>query len=141
MKKHQKLAIDYLSRTRELLATSHASHSDIAYLAGIQQSWVVDFSRRNEKQASTMDVSCIARLHDWLILTELAAADSQWDPEDALIVLGEAALYVYRHRQNPQLGGLLTQNERAPVLKRAAARIDEFRARNSVPGPCCLENF
>jgi hypothetical protein len=76
-----------------------------------------------------MDVSRVARLHDWLVLTELAADDPLWGPEDALVHLGNAALYMYRHRQRPELGGLITQNERARIIKRATARLDAIRNR------------
>ena len=122
MKRRPNMMIDYELRTRELLQESRVPLPELADLAGVHPRIVERLARSSEESVVRIDASCISRLHDWLILTELASDAPLPAPTEALVALGNAALCI--QRQARRSDGLLIKNERAHVLVRAAARLN-----------------
>lgn len=123
MKERRNMPIDFVDRTRELLDSSLLGRDDIAHHTRLSRDWIEKFADCTDDEARHMDASFIARLHDWLILTELASARSLFGPDAAMLFFGQSAAYLYGQRQDPQNGGLITINERAHVLKAATKRM------------------
>jgi hypothetical protein len=87
---------DFVDRTRQLLADSRLGRDDIARHTRLSRTWIEGFAACTEAQARQMDASLIARLHDWLILTDLASAEPRFGPGEAILLLGQTADYLYR---------------------------------------------
>jgi hypothetical protein len=121
------MPIDIVDRTRELLASTSMSHDEIGYLTGLEKSWINRFERCAETLAPLEEASRIARLHDWLIVLELASGTPRFGPREALLRLGETAVYMYWQRQTTQRSGLLVNNECAAILAMAEARLAQLR--------------
>ena len=116
--------IDFIDRTRELLCDAKVSHDDIAFLSGLDKQWINRIKTCSEGAARREDASCIQKLHDWLIVLEVASGSPRFEPDEMLLHLGETAVYYYRHRQSD---GLFPTNEREHILQAASAQLKDMR--------------
>jgi hypothetical protein len=127
MRKLIEMHIDFVTRTRELLADRRESYSELAWHTDLDQKWIARFATCQEAEAKCMDASFVARLHDWLIVLELESSAPIFGPLEALLRFGPLAVYMYEQRQDPSDGGLLIQNERAHTLNAARATLTALR--------------
>jgi hypothetical protein len=132
MTKPTDMYLDIVDRTHELLEDPRESFSELAWHTGLDQKWIAQFACCTDDEAHRQDPSEVVMLFYWLILLELAADEQRFGPDEALLVYGEVAVYEYKQRHDPSISGLFNLNERAHIVKRAEARLEELRARARV---------
>jgi hypothetical protein len=119
--------VDFVDRTREFLADPRESFSELAWHTGLDQKWIKNFASCDETSAHRQDSSKVVLLYNWLILLELVAADSRFGPYEAMLLHGRVAVYEFRQLQQAATSGILIIGERAHVLKKAEARLEQLQ--------------
>ena len=128
MTKPKDMWIDFLDRTRELLCEAEVSTSELAFHTGLSQRWIDCIrSCTDDESAALDDASKLARLHDWLVVLELARPTPRFGPEPLLRSLGETAIALYEHRQRTASSGLIPISERESILRDAKAQLRQGR--------------
>lgn len=125
------LHLDILDRTKELMQSRLETIGDISFHTGLEVAWLTAFANRTLDQCRSMDVSNVCRLHDWLILLELACPIQRYGCDYAMQVIGDAACYLEKARLLDMISGLLPLGECWEVWGRAQARVDGLRTTNT----------
>jgi hypothetical protein len=124
MTKPKDMWVDFLDRTRELLCEAEVSTGELAFHTGLSQRWIDCIRDCTDDDSATFDdASKLAKLHDWLVVLELAKPTPRFGPESLLRSLGETAVAFYEHRQQTASSGLIPISERASILRDAKARL------------------
>ncbi len=120
-----------MSVTRFLLDNCLESRSHILNITRVPSWWIERFKARRLIRLHRAGVSDMDRLHDWLLLTELAFPFQRIGPVEFLLAHGPKAFYNYSH---PNFSWF---TEHEPTYSRAKLRFDGLMSKGqwiALPG-------